>query len=261
MGQKLSHAPVFYTLAQVVFNPVLQIPDFVPKIQDRLRRAGFPDYRKELLRQLEVRQGEGEPPQVSTQEGPTRWNFVNSDRVSGYILQPNSFVYHTTAYETFEVFSKNLIDGLGLVHEEINLAFIERIGIRYLDAVLPKKGETLPQYLKSSVLGLSSGIQGKLLHSFTETATETADGRLVSRVLITDGDLALPPDLFPLGLTLGERFSNIKAHHAILDNDHYSTERFDFSLERVAKKLNASHARIDEAFRATVTEFALAAWK
>lgn len=261
MGQKLSHAPVFYTLAQVVFNPVLQIADFVPKIQDRLRREGFPDFRKELLRQLEVRQGEGEPPQISTQEGPTRWNFVNSNRVSGYVLQPNSFVYHTTAYETFEVFSKSLVDGLRLVHEEVSLAFIERIGVRYLDAVLPKKDETLAQYLKGSVLGLSSGIQGQLLHSFTETATEATDGKLVSRVLITEGDLALPPDLFPLGLTLGERFSSIKARHAILDNDHYSTERFNFNLEQVAARLSASHTRISEAFRATVTDFALAAWK
>lgn len=263
MGQKMGQAPVFYTLSQVVFNPILQMAEFVPKIQDRLRLEGFPDFRKEQIRQiaLALRQAEGEAPQVATQEGPTRWNFVDAGRTSGYLLQPNTLVYHTTAYETFEVFSKRLLDGLRLVHEHVGLAFIQRIGLRYLDAVLPKEGENLGQYLSASVLGLSSVVKGQLQHCFTETANVTSDGTLVARVLITEGDLAIPPDLFPFGLALGERFAKIKGRHAVLDTDHFSVERFDFDLNRVAALLDASHTRIDEAFRLTATDYARKAWK
>lgn len=263
MGKRMGQAPVFYTLAAVVFNPILQMAEFVPKIQDRFRLEGFPDFRKEQIRQiaLAVRQGEGEAPQVATQEGPTRWNFVDAGQTSGYVLQPNGLVYHTTAYETFEVFSKRLLDGLRLVYEQVGLAFIQRIGLRYLDAVVPKNGENLGQYLSANVLGLSSALTGRLQHCFTETANVTDDGTLVARVLISEGDLAIPPDLFPIGITLGEQFAKIKGRHAVLDTDHFSVERFDFNLDRVAAVLEASHSRIDEAFRLTATDYARQIWQ
>lgn len=263
MGKRMGQAPVFYTLAAVVFNPILQMSEFLPKIQDRFRLEGFPDFRKEQIRQiaLAVRQGEGEAPQVATQEGPTRWNFIDTSQTSGYILQPNSLVYHTTAYETFKEFSKRLLDGLRLVHEHVGLAYVQRIGLRYLDAVHPKDGENLGQYLSGNVLGLSSVITGRLQHCFTETANVTADGTLVSRVLITEDALVMPPDLFPLGLTVGERFAKIKGRHAVLDNDHFSAERIDFNVERVAAVLEASHTRIVEAFRLTATDYAREAWQ
>ena len=263
MGKRMGQAPVFYTLAQVVFNPILQMAEFVPKIQDRLRLEGFPDFRKEQVRQiaLALRQSEEEAPQVATQEGPTRWSFVDAGRTSGYLLQPSGLVYHTTTYQTFEVFSKRLLDGLMLVHEHVGLAFIQRIGLRYLDAVLPKEGENLGQYLSGPVLGLSSAVKGQLQHCLTETANVTSDGMLVARVLITDGELAIPPDLFPLGLSLSERFRNIKGRHAVLDTDHFSVERFDFDLNKVAALLDASHTRIDEAFRLTATDYARKAWQ
>ena len=37
MGQKMSNAPIFYTLAQIRFSPVLGMAKFVSEIQDRLR--------------------------------------------------------------------------------------------------------------------------------------------------------------------------------------------------------------------------------
>ena len=263
MGQKMREAPVFYTLAQVVFNPVLQMGDFVPKIQDRLRHDGFPDFRKEQRRKIALSMGEaeGQSAQATIQEGPTRWRFVDSSQTSGYVLEPNTLVYHTTAYENFEAFSKRLFDGLRLVHEHVGLAYIERIGLRYLDAIVTKDGESLAQYLYANVLGLSSLAKGKLQHCFTETAAATEDGTLVARVLITEGDLAIPPDLFPLGLNLGSRFVNVKGRHAILDTDHFWAERFDFDLEKAQRILEASHIRIDVAFRQTATEYARNTWK
>ena len=36
--------------------------------------------------------------------------FVDSAKLSGYLLQPNSLTYHTTAYDTFETTAR-LLDG------------------------------------------------------------------------------------------------------------------------------------------------------
>lgn len=262
MGTRMRQAPVFYTLVQVAFNSILQMADYVPTLQERLRRVGFPDFRQEKRRKIAVamQQAEGEPPQVTTQEGPTRWNFLDSAQTSGYILQPESLVYHTTAYETFEHFSQRLLDGLGLVHEIVSLSYIQRIGLRYLDAVVPRKGESLGQYLSAGVVGLSPVINGKLAHSFTETASRSNEGTLVARVLITDGELAIAPDLFPIPLKLEERFATVKGLHAVLDTDHFANERFDFDLNRINANLKASHARINDAFSLTATDFARKVW-
>src|SRR6185312_2713096 len=143
MGTRMRHAPVFYTLVQVTFNPVMQMADYVPKMQERLRHEGFPDFEAVQQRRIALKvkvEGEGSP-EISTEKGPQIWSFQDASKTAGYLLQPNALVYHTTAYETFDVFGRRLVDGLGLVHEIVGLSFIERIGLRYLDAVAPKEGE------------------------------------------------------------------------------------------------------------------------
>jgi hypothetical protein len=42
MSITLSQAPVFYTLAEVKFNPIEQMKDYLPKLQDKLRLKGYP---------------------------------------------------------------------------------------------------------------------------------------------------------------------------------------------------------------------------
>lgn len=62
--------------------------------------------------------------------------------------------------------------GLAIVHECVTLAHSERIGLRYLDAVVPPGGETgLAEYLAPGVLGLSSRLPEDVTvsHSFSET--------------------------------------------------------------------------------------------
>lgn len=253
------NAPVFYTLAQVRFNPVSVMVDYVPKIQERLRREGFSDFNSEPLHRIEFRQT-GKQPEVETHVVP-RWSFMTSKGSEGYILNADSIIYHTTYYDTFSIFLNRLLRGLELVHETVVLDYIERIGLRYLDAVNLRAGETLDAYLSPTVLGLHQILQGTLAHSFTETVVQNVSGTLVSRVVIRNDTLAIPPDLSPLKLKLDDRFSSIKGLHAILDNDQFTEDRTDFNLGEVSVKLNSMHDRIKEAFHATATPFALEQWQ
>lgn len=255
----MRNAPVFYTLAQVRFNPVALITQFVPKIQDKLRRAGYPDFRTELQHQIELVQL-SEKPSVQTAQ-KTRWQFLSSKVSEGYLLDESSISYHTSSYDVFETFLEKVTTGLSLVHEVAQLAYTERIGLRYLDAIIPQTGESLGDYLSQSVLGLHQGLQGSLVHCFAETFTKNLDGNLVSRVVIREGAITLPPDLQPATLKTEERFSNLKGLHAILDNDHFSAERVDFDISKIRLKFEGMHEKIDEAFRATVTPFAIKQWK
>lgn len=256
---KMRLAPVFYTLVQVQFNPIAQMSDYVARLQERLRRTGFPDYRSENQVGLLIRRLDEPQPDVQSQQH-MRWSFTNTQRTEGYLLLSDALVFHTTAYDTFEGFLQKIIDGLKLVHEIVELAYVERIGLRYLDAVLPINDDTLQQYLNPSLLGFSENLGGRLSHSFTETVTAVEDGNLVARAVITDGTLALSPDLLPLQLELQPRFTVINGRNAVLDTDYSVVKRNSFDLKQIEKQLLKSHDIITDAFKVSVTDYARERW-
>jgi uncharacterized protein (TIGR04255 family) len=256
---KMSLAPVFYTLAQVQFNPIAQMSDYVARLQERLRRSGFPDFLAENQFGLTIRRLDELQSDVQQQQ-QMRWSFTNTQRTEGYLLLSNALAFHTTAYDTFADFLQKTIFGLNLVHEIVELAYIERIGLRYLDAVVPISDDTLQQYLNASLLGFSANLEGRLSHSFTETVTTIEDGNLIARAVITDGALALSPDLFPLQLELQPRFTKINGRNSVLDTDYSVVKRDGFDLEKIEKQLLKSHDIITDAFKVSVTDYARERW-
>ena len=149
MTKKLHNAPVFYTLAQIKFNPIVQMDTYVPKIQDELRRSGYPDFNSENQFSLAVRRLDTEQPEINTKKND-RWSFSNSDCTEGYLLLSNALVFHTTAYDSFEDFSEKLIQGLELIQKIIGLSYIESIGLRYLNAVSTDTQNKLEDYLSEN---------------------------------------------------------------------------------------------------------------
>lgn len=262
MGIKMSNAPVYFTIAQVRFNPVLNLEGYLPAIQDRMRAARFPDFRREVLQQLVIPFGAGEAGQAPapTFSPQTRCIFGNVDGTTNFVLESNALALQTSAYETFEVFSKMLLQGLTVVHEALRLDFTERVGLRYLDAVLPNADESLTDYLAPEVLGLSQKFAGQVAHSFSETVTRNTAGRLVSRVIIQDGHVGLPAEMMSLAPKLATRFTQPKGPHAIVDTDASSELREGFDLERLATRLHSLHEEVLKSFQATVTPHALKAW-
>ena len=262
MGVKLRSAPVLYTLVQFKFNPIAQMAEYAPTVQEKLRRKGFPDYRQESLMSINIRRPDEPQAEVqNTQQ--SRWGFTNSKATEGYLLFPDSLIYHTTDYDTFDTFSKKALDGLALIHEIIELAYIDRIGLRYLDSISPKEGETVEEYLSPSLTGLSSIIKGSLNHAFSETAMDIDGGKLVARSVITENGIALPPDLMPLSLNIPEKLLSISGKNAVLDVDYFVTQqRFDgIDPDLIQKQMTTSHKIVTDAFNAAVTEHALNAWK
>ncbi|MBD2298817.1 TIGR04255 family protein [Nostoc sp. FACHB-87] len=258
-SSKMTLAPVFYTLAQVQFNPITQMSDYVAHLQERLRRSGFPDFRDENQVELEIRRLDESQPDVR-HIPHRRWSFTNTECTEGYVLLSNALVFHTTRYETFADFLNKTISGLSLVHEIVELAYVERIGLRYLDAVVPMDNDTLQQYLSPSLLGFSPSLQGSLNHSFTETVTTIGSGNLVARALITDGGLALSPDLMLLQLKLKPRFTEINGRNAVLDTDYFVVRRDSFDLKEIEDQLLKAHDIIANAFNVSVTEYAREKW-
>ena len=46
MGAKLSNAPVFFTIGQIQHNPLLSLETYLPQIQESMRKAGYPAFKR-----------------------------------------------------------------------------------------------------------------------------------------------------------------------------------------------------------------------
>lgn len=263
MGKKLTRAPVYFTLAQVRLNPVLALDSYVPKIQDQLRRQGYPDTKRGMLTTFNLNIGnpsEGGTPQVPVSQ-TARYTFSNMDRTEGFILDQGALSFQTTEYDTFERFAKVFLMGLTIADQAVNFSYTDRIGLRYLDAVYPKIDETLSDYLSERVLGLYRRLNGSLVHAFSETVIQNDFGRVVARTILQDGEIGFPPDLQPRELQLPERFRILRGQHAILDTDGSHERRDRFDLNQIETNLFAVHSLVIDAFKAIVTERALEIWE
>lgn len=263
MGRKLNNAPVYYTVAQVQFNPILNLEGYVPAIQTRMREAHFPDFKQEVVQHLVLPFGGMEHSQMAapTVTPQSRYLFGNIAGSALFLMETNTLSFQSTDYDTFESFSETLLKGLRIIHEALRLDFIERIGLRYLDAVQPtKEGESLQDFLVQEVQGLALRSEGQLLHSVSETAVATPAGQLISRVLIRHGQIGLPMELKGFAPGINPRFTQHQGLHAIIDTDASITHREVFELVQIEARLTALHEEASKSFKAAVTDHALASW-
>lgn len=263
MGKKMNSAPVYYTVAQVQFNPILNLDSYLPAIQSQMRDANFPDYKREVFQQLILPFGAGDAGQSAapTLASQSRYTFGDMAGETSFLLESNGLSVQTTAYDTYEIFSATLLKGLGIVHEALRLNFIERIGLRYLDAIQPvNDNESLDKYLVPEVLGLSGKIDGELVQSVSETSSMTKAGHLIARIIVRNGQIGLPVELSTLVPKIAPRFTQRDGLHAILDTDASYAVRETFDLSKIENRLSELHEEIKKSFSATVTPHALAVW-
>jgi uncharacterized protein (TIGR04255 family) len=217
MGRKMKNAPVYFTIGQVQHNPLLNLADYLPLIGDRMRKAGYPDFKRALQMQFELSpalaNADGEQTTQPSMQKVERFLFSNAVSTSGFVLQASSLSFQVTEYDTFEVFMGQLGIGLDILSEAVGgLSFVERIGLRYLDAVAPTAtDESLAQYLATELQGLHARMPNtEFLYSFTESLFVSKDiGQIVSRTITKNGALGFPPDLQPDSLRLADRFRKI----------------------------------------------------
>ncbi|MDC8758224.1 TIGR04255 family protein [Janthinobacterium fluminis] len=263
MGKKMRIAPVYYTVAQVQFNPILDLDSYLPSIQSNMREKRFPDFKHEVHQRFVFPLGTGgtEQSQVPSLSRQSRFYFGDMAERTSFLLETNAITLQTTAYETFESFLQTLLDGLKILNQVLQLDFVERIGLRYLDAVHPvNSSDKLEDYLTPQVLGLANKLPGELAQSVSETVTLTAAGQLVSRVTIRSGGIGLPDDLATRPPTIDPRFTTWTGLHASVDTDAAFVKREEFDLAAIKSRLTALHDIIEQSFKATVTDHALAAW-
>ena len=261
----MSNAPVYYALAQAHFNPIAAMSKYVDQIQDRLRHEGYPLFEPQQVTHLVVPTpgaAQLSEPQIAH---TVSWLITRSDRTAGFILAPTAITYHTTHYDTHNEFIPELLRGLTAVHEVATLEHVSRLGLRYLDAVLPRSDETVEQYLVNGLHGIQFNTKQQYMLTESVFGTDTGPmiqtGTLVTRVHRMAGPVGFPPDMQPNGLVINPKFEvNEPLPHAIIDTDHFVEGRMPIDMDSLDKQVLSLHATIKSVFEATTTTLARDVW-
>lgn len=266
-NEVMANAPVFYALAQAQFNPIAAMAKYVSDVQDILRHQGYTEFEPQTVTQFQFSPAPGQAPTSPEVTQITRWLISKSDHTAGFILGQSALSYHTTRYEGRHQFLPQLLLGLEAVHRVVKLAYLTRLGLRYLISVLPKGGETVDQYLIGGVRGVDIG--APLRYSLSESVFDTQAGPLmrkgvlIARVRRAPEQLAYPPDLAPSGLVLMPEFASRQEEavpRALIDVHHYVEGRMRLNLENVRAQLSSLDAGIKQAFESVNTKYARAVW-
>ena len=264
MGKQWKAPPVYFVIAQVRFSPVLDLASYVAKIQGDFRRTGFTDFKKVMnasfnLGMLASLKPGDQPPMQQTE----RYLFSTEDGTELFILDPNGLTFQTTEYKTFEVLMQTFLPKMENLTSTLSLTFSDRVGLRYLDAVIPGPGEAVESYLIPQVLGVRGIVSGEVQYSFTEALFNVPQGKLLSRVVIQNGPVGFPPDLAMLGYNfkLGERFSAHKAgQYGIIDTDGFNDTRGRVDADTIREKIESLHKQVHAVFHSIITKHAKKMW-
>jgi uncharacterized protein (TIGR04255 family) len=254
----LTHAPLLLVLAQVRFSTVLKMQEFLPEIQEQLRNSGLPKFRT-VQTETETRLFGAE--QQSRLTTATHWEFLAKGDCTMATLGTNSISLSTTAYETFEDFTKILANVLETVRKTANISLRERIGLRYIDVIVPADGKTLSDYIVDDVRGLSLEKLGlKMSSSVSVTVGKSSLGTFALRSIRLPNGSVLPPDLSQLRLETDKPLT-LNQEFCTLDFDHFNEGTKDFDVAQTMTEFEELHDLIERTFKAAVKPAAMEEWK
>lgn len=267
MGEQMKNAPVYFVIGQVRFNPSPKpLNEKIVGIQEGFRELGFADYKHQKMQQMSL-SIQGDSFTRTPGDVLDLYEFANPERTMLFSLDPNQLSFQTVAYTTSEDFADLFSKALNLLTENVQLQFIERVSLRFLDAVMPRKGEDLKTYVHPQLLGLS-GITDELVTEFSlsEAVMRLESELILTRVILMSGKIGFPQDLANVSLEIKQKFREYEGPFAILDNDAFHEKRLIFKpkdsvTETVIEILGRLKNLIDTMFHKSVTQAAKDIWK
>ncbi len=266
----LSKQPLALVLIQLRYSPILNLKEYIPPIQDRLRKIGFPLVYLKNMKKLVISSSELMPMDMQ------QWKFETQDKRSSVIVDQDQALLQTTDYHSFEEFLKRyfavLQPILEITEHDIH-GRAQRVGLRYVDQVtLQSDTDTIDSYLRPPMRGMVSPFFKNKHKQYTHIEvgeTELRNGQkgtLSIRVLRNAEGLDLPSDLFqeaPLRL----RMIDVKDDFALIDMDHGCEEPFSHNqvgipIQQLEELYFSLHDTIIEVFHeSVVTGEGVEKWK
>jgi uncharacterized protein (TIGR04255 family) len=256
-------APLAYVLAQVRTEQIADIKEYQPSLAGKLR-PHYPLQRKQQGARLIATQSKlvVEPQQQET------WEFASSDNRMGIILRESGVVLHATTYIDSNDFLSKLNDVIKIFSETVPSVFVNRVGLRYIDFVIPQPKEDPERYVNPKLncdLGFSK--RGGYF-STSVSIYPMKEGQVVLRYVRGPGQPQLPPELAMFSLEPSPLMQQIAPDDhrqtAIIDTDRNRefspVEQLDpAKIHAIFKEMHSDVSRMFKEF--VITEHAKKIWE
>ena len=254
---QLPRSPLILVLAQVKISPVMAIEDRIPELQEVFRKRGYP---RLSHRKIES-SFHGPDGQVAPAETQHQWEFINKAGTTSILVDKNGLTYQISEYTVFENLITDMRVALELFTKHVEPDLVQRIGLRYVDLVVPMEGKEISSYFSEGLRGFRIVETDDREAFFFESVCRTgANSKFIHRYVEAARGFGFPPDLLPISLNL-RRDPMLTSTFGLLDLDHHVQVNDDFSIESVISQFEFLHDYQSRAFEASVTPEAIAEWK
>jgi len=254
----LSKAPLVLVLAQIRFSPLMAMGDYISKIQDALRRSGYPINNTAQVQEISF--GAQSAPKSSVM---WRWEFLSKERTYGVVVNEGFVVVQTSAYTDFDEFHERIVQAAEIISNVVGGLLVTRIGLRYVDLIRPQESDSWDQYVQPGLHGFIGQHYVEPPLQLHQASGATTVGQMHVRLIQNRDGIFLPPDLATDTLTFPLQ-PELKPNEllTIVDMDHFTEMSVDFDQMAVRQLLwqlkNVAHKTFMEEL---VTPHALKVWE
>lgn len=252
--QKEKRPPLKLALVQVRFSPVLKMKEYIPDIQDSLRKREFPHYIEEKINTVKF----GHEP---TFDQTSRWLFKSKDEKEAVILTQEFIVIETAKYVDILSFLERVNIVLKTFHEQVESPpFVTLIGLRFIDLIQELDSHSQEWFVRKEMRGITDlDMEVKEVKHQTFSSFVTEEGTLNLRTYLGKGTNFMPPGLEDDKLQI-ETTLNEESEWRVLDFDNIRQAKFDFNADTIIKNMKLQKKLTSKAFKAVVTAEALETW-
>jgi uncharacterized protein (TIGR04255 family) len=250
--EHLPRSPLALVIGQVRFAPVLDIEDYITKIQKGMRDLDLPGYVEQRIQQLSI------GPKIETDQ-IKRFVFDGQSKTECVFLTNRFVVLANSTHDRFETFRKRLGEVLDVVFRCAQPKYVEQTGLRYINLLRDLDGIQSEDMVVPALRGISADKLGcENTHNTSVVRALTSSGQLTIRSVQLEGPAFLPPDLeietmeFPNCPEPNERFR-------LLDIDHVSMGK-NIELNAVTTSFQSLHESTRLGFLRSVTDDAIRLW-
>lgn len=254
---KLLRSPLIFVLAQVKISPVVAIEEKIPSLQESLRKRGYPRFAVRELRPAM----QGPDGQIQQMPAQKQWEFIDKESYSSVLVDSDGISYQVTKYDSFETFMSAMREALCVFSQHVEPDLIQRVGLRYVDLVVPSEGKDIRAYFNDSLRGFKIHSDENREAFFSESVCQTGQtSKFIHRYVEASHGLGFPPDLLPTNLHFN-RDPRMKSSFGLLDMDHYIALDENFEIQSAINHFFNLHDHQTKAFEASVTTDAIEEWK
>lgn len=255
-----SNPPLAYVVAEVKLSPFYKLETHIGDFQSAVRDR-FPRTKEGNVLRFEV---QGNAPIAQHEKV---WRFFSANQRLGIDVSPRAIALHATEYEAFPVFSEQLAFILNAAEQTIPGMFVDSLGLRYIDYLLPKPGESTLDYVVETVRGFLPPRARRTREAYWIANFEFEKGTVSLRIIpmLATGQ-AHPPNFGPIEVAPSEtqleaiRRVQQKEQVGCIDTDRLMPVEKKFHAPELIALFNSMHEDVAQTFKATMSKKAESEW-